>query len=195
MTMTRDAGWTTGVSARFFPLGRSGRSRSGSVMLIVLGLMGILIGLLLAVSMQVRSAIAGVPAYQHSVETYVMLQTAKLLIQGRQSDGTLATAPAVTAGDQVGLPGRPFAASLGWVHVKADPANPTSSFDVVAAGGSAGAGGLKSGIGTISAGDPVSNAFEVRFHYHLSYAATAAAPIPPFTIQVDDVVDNTQYPW
>jgi hypothetical protein len=166
-------------------------------MLVVLGLMGILIGLLLVVSLQVRASVAGVPSYQHSVEAYIMVQSAKLLIQGRHDDGTLPTAPAVTAGDQSDLTqrGRPFATSLGWFHAKADPANPATAFDVVAAGGSAGAGGQKSGSGTIGAGDPVSNAFEVRIHYRLTYFPAAVDPAPRFTIQVGDVIDNSQYPW
>ena len=125
-----------------------------------------------------------------------MLQAAKLELRGRQGDGTLATAGAVTTGDQLDLAGRgwPYATSLGWMHLTPE-AGGTGVFDVVATGGPAGAGGAKSGpIGSIDAGDPTANACEVRRFYRVAFAPGASATAP-FTVQLQDVADHHLHPW
>jgi hypothetical protein len=174
----------------------SNHARTGNVLPVVLGLMAILIALLLALVMQVHGSLAGIVPYQRSVEAYVMLQAAKLELLGRRGDGTLSSAGAVTAGDQLDLAvrGWPYATSLGWMHLTPEAGN-TNVFDVVATGGAAGAGGAKSGTaGSIDAGDPTANACEVRLFYRVTFAPGAGASTA-FTVQLQDVADNHLYPW
>jgi hypothetical protein len=171
---------------------RGSPARQGSTLVILLGLLSVLIGLMLAVTYRVRNGIVNGATFQHTVQAYIMLQSAKIMIQGRQGDGTL-PGSAVTAGDELDLPnnGKLFANSMGWLHLKPAAGN---NFDVIAAGGSGGAQGLKSGSGTINSGDPVANAMEARYHYVLTYNS-ANPPATMFTIQQCDVQDNSLYPW
>jgi hypothetical protein len=173
------------------------RERAGSTLVVILGLMGVLIGLILAVTYRVRNAIVNGGNFQRGVEAFVMLDAAKLVIQGRSDDHSL-PGPATTAGDQVDLTtavdgnAKPQADAIGWVHLK-----PTSAttFEVVAAGGASGRGGVKSG-GTIDAAiDPVQNAYDVRYHYRIVYNPAAVAPAPRFQVVVLKVQDNAAYPW
>jgi len=68
-------------------------------------------------------------------------------------------------------------------------------FDVVATGGAAGAGGAKSGpTGTSKAFAVGSPASMLRLFYRVAFTPAANATAP-FTVQLQDVADNHQYPW
>ncbi len=158
------------------------RARHGSTLLIVVGLLVILIGLIAAVALRMRNTLADVGVFQRSVQSYLMLEAAKLVIQGRSDGGTLRAA-AITAGGQNNLPalGRMFANNLGWGHIVPSTTAPTTTFTVIADGG-----------GAIQAGLPLANAYEVKFAYTVTFnSATAAATRFTVTVQPAQAV----YPW
>ncbi len=183
------------MRARSHPMSR-GCSRSGSTLIVVIGLSSLLMCLIAAVSFRVRGTLINVRDFERVIQSHIMLQSSKLYIQGRSNGGGLGAGVSVTGGDQLDLPakGKPLGSRLGWFHIKPEANNPSSNFDIIATGGSAGDGGLKSGGGAISAGDPVRNAYELRCHYSITFDSAAVAG-QRFTIRQLDVLPNSLYPW
>lgn len=160
------------------------RSRHGTVLVLVLGLVAILLGLIISVTMRVGNSLRNGATLQQDAQAVILMHAARMIIAAH--DGVLG-AP-LTAGDLSpgDVPGTILGDRLGWVHIKPDPA-PTA-FEVVAAGGGSGSGQAKV---TVNAGPGLSNAFEVRYAYAMTYDPALRS----FAITTRPVADNTTYPW
>lgn len=156
--------------------------RSGVVLVIVLGLITIMLSLLLSVTVVVFTSIRSGPNVQQNAQAVIMAQAARLWIKAHVGDATNYAGildPGICLGDEAVIPGKPMSHRLGWVYLrKGNWQNPVKAHDdqyaktglgsaiwvLGAGGGSANTGGVAGKTSAMS-GDPVANAYEIRYLY------------------------------
>lgn len=180
---------------------RQDRSRRGTLLVVVLGLITIFLALMLAITVRVYNSTKTGTSVQQSAQAYIMLQAAKMIIDAGNRSSPLVTIPLpVTAGDQSDLSSpaganKPFGDILGWCRIAKDAAATSPPvFWIVAAGGSSAFGTAKVNI---TDGDPLRNSYEVRYYYKATYdpAKAGTDADPRFTIDLQPVVANAGYQW
>lgn len=140
------------------------RARRGTVMVIVLGLITIMLGLALGLTVKVYMGMKGGVVTQQNAQAWIMMQAARMGVT--QQPGVFAAG--VTAGDLSAAelpPGKGLADRLGWVRIKPN----APDYHIIACGGSSGAGGTKAAAND---GDAVRNAMDVRYLYTMSAAGS-----------------------
>lgn len=157
-------------------------ARSGTVMVIVLGLITIMLGLALGLTARVYIGAKGGVSVQQNAQAWIMMQAARMAI-GR---GVAIPDAGVTGGDlPAAIPGKELSDRLGWVRIRPiGPPGPHTGYDVIASGGASAQGGTKAGAND---GDPVRNAMEVRYRYVLSLPPVSATLQPA---QADHYADR-----
>ena len=150
---------------------RSVPARRGAVMIVVLGLITIILGLLLGLTVKVYNNLKSASATQQSAQACIMMQAARMLIV---KNGGLLTAD-VTIGNLAAndLPSKELDDRLGWARVK-------TTGEVIACGGSSGANGAKDV--TFAGSDPIREAMDVRYYYTMTYSAL---PLPSVTVTLN----------
>jgi hypothetical protein len=162
------------------------RSRRGTVLILVLGLITLLMALLAGLAARVHNAGRGLETLRRHAQAMVMLQAAKIYIAEREAVGSPLTA-AVTLGDLLpagSYPAAFFADRLGWVRVRQEPAAGAGVFSVLSAGGGSAIPG--SGKTSLTSGSAAANAYEIRYLHTLTFT-----PPGGFTLSAQPVGDYT----
>lgn len=132
-------------------------ARRGAVMIVVLGLITIILGLLLGLTVKVYNNLKSASATQQSAQAWIMMQAARMVVWRNAgavpADVTIGN---LAAGD---IPGKELDDRLGWARIK-------TTGEVIACGGSSGANGAKDTL--FSGPDPLRDAMDVRYHYTIA---------------------------
>jgi hypothetical protein len=133
------------------------RTRSGAVMIVVLGLITIILGLLLGLTVKVYNNLKSASATQQSAQAWIMMQAARMVVWRNAG----AVPADVTIGNlAVGdIPSKELDDRLGWARIK-------TTGEVIACGGSSGANGAKDA--SFAGADPVRDATDVRYYYTIT---------------------------
>lgn len=132
-------------------------TRRGAVMIVVLGLITIILGLLLGLTVKVYNNLKSASATQQSAQAWIMMQAARMLIE---RNGGAVTAD-VTIGNLTtsDIPSKELDDRLGWARIK-------TTGEVIACGGASGANGAKDA--TFAGPDPIRDAMDVRYYYTIT---------------------------
>lgn len=132
-------------------------ARRGAVMIVVLGLITIILGLLLGLTVKVYNNLKSASATQQSAQAWIMMQAARMVVwRNAGAVPTDVTIGNLAAGD---LPNKDLDDRLGWARIK-------TTGEVIACGGSSGANGEKDA--TFAGPDPLRDAMDVRYYYTIT---------------------------
>ena len=138
------------------------RARRGAVMIIVLGLITIMLGLALGLTVRVYAGVKAGVVVQQNAQAWLMMRAATAYLD-RNAPGP-GTDFAFTMGDlaPADLPGKELDDRLGWARIKQVSA--AGDVYIHACGGSSGSGGKN----LAGDGGAMRNAMDVRYLYHRS---------------------------
>lgn len=157
---------------------RSVPARRGAVMIVVLGLITIILGLLLGLTVKVYNNLKSASATQQSAQAWIMMQAARMIYNHAGAMPPAASTTGITIGNlAVGdLPSKELDDRLGWAHIKVTTTAGVETIHVIATGGSSGANGAKDLV--FAGPDPIRDAMDVRYYYTMTGLPAAAALQP-----------------
>lgn len=153
-------------------------ARRGAVMIVVLGLITILLSLVLGVTVKVYNGIKNGSNVTQNAQAWIMMQAARVYIMNQPTTGMPGVAvpwpmdARLTIGNipVASITGKTMADRLGWAHIRQCGA--ASDYYIIATGG--GSGYAENKGTSISDGDEVRNAMDVRYVYYVKYIAPPA---------------------
>lgn len=159
---------------------RSQHSRRGAVMIVVMGLITILLSLALGVTVKVYNGIKNGSNVTQNAQAWIMMQSARMFLANQVNKGIApwpASGTAVTIGNlqATDISGKAMDDRLGWARVKQIDTGASAYYHVMATGGGSGQNGLKDS--SLTDGDPVRNAMDIRYLYHMKHTAV---PLPGY---------------
>lgn len=153
-------------------------ARHGAVMIVVLGLITIILGLLLGLTVKVYNNLKSASATQQSAQAWIMMRAACMIYNQAGVLPPAAATTGITIGNlAVGdLPNKELDDRLGWAHIKVTTSAGVDTIHVIATGGSSGADGAKELV--FAGPDPIRDALDVRYYYTLTGLPASAALQP-----------------
>lgn len=151
------------------------RSRRGTILILVLGLIALFMALMISITIRVYNAGKTVETIRRNAQAHIMLQAAKLYIAEYPilASPDWATTPSVTLGDTIpsgAFPAQTLAQNLGWVHITNTSGGAVSgTYLAIATGGASATVGV--GKTALNSGSDIANAFDVRYLYELTFSA------------------------
>lgn len=147
-------------------------ARRGAVMIVVLGLITILLSLVLGVTVKVYNGIKNGSNVTQNAQAWIMMQAARVYVMNQPMTTPGVPDPwpnnaALTIGNipVASISGKAMADRLGWAHIK--QYGTAANYYILATGGSSGYAGNKAT--SLTDGDEVRNAMDVRYSYYLTY--------------------------
>jgi hypothetical protein len=147
-------------------------SRRGAVMIVVMGLITILLSLALGVTVKVYNGIKNGSNVTQNAQAWIMMQSARMFLANQVKNGTVPWATsgtALTIGNLLStdIPSKAMDDRLGWAHIQQMKTGVDAYWHVLASGGGSGQNGLKAI--SLTDGDAVRNAMDVRYQYEIIY--------------------------
>lgn len=151
---------------------RRDAARRGAVMIVVLGLITILLSLALGVTVKVYNGIKNGSNVTLNAQAWIMMQAARMCMANQVNKGHAPWAAAGTAYTIGNIPaasigGKALDDRLGWAHIQQMDVGANAYWHVLATGGGSGEDGRKEV--SLTDGDAVRNAMDVRYQYEMIY--------------------------
>lgn len=169
------------------------RGRRGAVMIVVMGLITILLSLVLGVTVKVYNGIKNGSNVTQNAQAWIMMEAARMSLARQRVAATplpWATAnSAVTIGNILAadIPDKRLDDRLGWAHIR--QVGTATQYYVFANGGGSAGPDTSSPPNvfketTLTDGDPVRNAMDVRYLYFMEYKEPPVVVVAGWNIKI-----------